>query len=114
MSTAKDKAFPYSRARLRWRRLTLDTQWFQQDGAVSHTATETRNMLSKMFEDRIISLKLPTFELHIRLILARWISLCGSVLKTVSVYQNNPGSIPELNSETKVFTRTLMVTHARH
>ena len=35
----------------------IDNFWFQQDGATSHTAEATLDVLRPVFEDRIISLR---------------------------------------------------------
>lgn len=35
--------------------MDIADKWFQQDGATSHTATETMNLLQTKFPDRIIS-----------------------------------------------------------
>ena len=35
--------------------MDVENMWFQQDGATSHTATETIELLRETFEDRIIS-----------------------------------------------------------
>ena len=43
-------------ARRRTNDVGMRTQWFQQDGATPHTATESRNLLRRHFPQRFISL----------------------------------------------------------
>lgn len=102
--------------RVRRRRLTLSNKWFPQDGAIPHTATKTRNLLSEKFEYIIISLKTP----HVWAPYSPYPNPFDFFLwgyAKDNVYRNNPGSILELKNEIEVIIRTItaesVLTHTR-
>lgn len=92
----------------RARNLRVRTQWFQQDGATSHTAARTLNLLRQHFDDRIIS-RGTDFEYpsHSPDLTPPDAYIWGMMKETIFRTENPPENIAELRERIQTFFQHL-------
>ena len=82
--------------------LHFETQWFQQDGAIPHTATETMRKLEEMFNGRIISKRSDfVWSPHSPDLISLDFFLWGYCKE--NMYVNTPQSVQELQRSIEDF-----------